>query len=233
MKQTQQKSSKNDNKAWMKWAYVGIALLVAVAMVGSYFAPMFGNKQAAQVGNTATIGYTIRGEDGHPLITTDQKLMESEYQKGNVVLLTGGMEIPVGSMVSGENVAVIPVVYPKISGFSGFGLLGFEVDAISAGLVGMHPGETKTVSFSYGSNDLAMNLSKEDASGIGLNFTETKVGDLVPLGFTTTPDIPVGNETTNQTPALRFGKVTAMTSDSMVIAHRYGSAEITLNGITG
>ncbi|MCK8518979.1 hypothetical protein [Methanoculleus sp. 7T] len=232
MKQTQQKGSKNDDKAWMKWAYVGIALLVAVAMVGSYFAPMFGNKQTAQVGNTAVIGYTIRGEDGRPLITTDQKLMESEYQKGNVILLTSGMEIPVGARVSGENVAVIPVVYPKITGFSGFGLLGFEVDAISAGLVGMRPGETKVVSFSYGTNDLAMNLSEEDANGIGLNFTETKVGDLVPLGFTTSPDIPLGNET-GQTPALRFGKVTAMTSDSMVIAHRYGSAEVTLNGITG
>lgn len=52
MKKTQQKGSKSDDKAWMKWAYVGIALLVAVAMVGSYFAPMFNKGQAAQAGST-------------------------------------------------------------------------------------------------------------------------------------------------------------------------------------
>ncbi len=232
MKQTQQKSSKNDNKAWMKWAYVGIALLFAVAMVGTYLAPMFEKKQTAQIGNTAVIGYTILGEDGRPLITTDQNLLASEYEKGNVVLLTHGLEMPVGGQVSGENIAVIPVVYPEITGFSGFGLLGFETNAISVGLVGMQTGETKAISFSYGANDLEMNLSEEDANGIGLNFTEAAVGDLVPLGLTASPDIPLGNET-NEAPALRFGEVVDKTDDSLVIMHRYGSARVTLNGITG
>jgi len=232
MKQTQQKSSKNDNKAWMKWAYVGIALLFAVAMVGTYLAPMFEKKQTAQIGNMAVIGYTILGEDGRPLITTDQNLLASEYEKGNVVLLTHGLEMPVGGQVSGENIAVIPVVYPEITGFSGFGLLGFETNAISVGLVGMQTGETKTISFSYGANDLEMNLSEEDANGIGLNFTGAAVGDLVPLGLTASPDIPLGNET-NEAPALRFGEVVDKTDDSLVIMHRYGSARVTLNGITG
>jgi len=232
MKKTQQKGSKSDDKAWMKWAYVGIALLVAVAMVGSYFAPMFNKGQAAQAGSTALIGYTIRDENGRPLITTDQGLLENEYKKGNAVLLSRGMEVPVGGQISGENIAVLPVVYPSITGFSGFSLLGFEINSISGGLVGMRPGETKTISFAYGENKLEKNLSEEDAEGLGLNFTEWKVGDLVPLGLTTSPDIPVGNDTA-ETPALRFGKVTAKTSDSMVITYRYGSADVTLNGITG
>jgi len=232
MKKTQQKTSKDDNSPWMKWAYVGIALLVAVAMVGTYLAPMFEKKPAAQVGNTAVIDYTVLNEDGRPLITTDQNLLESEYKKGNVVLLTQRLEMPVGGQVSSENIAVIPVLYPEIGGFSGFGLLGFETNAISVGLVGMRAGETKTISFSYGENDLAMNLSEEDADGIGLNFTETAVGDLVPLGLTTTPDISLGNES-NESPALRFGKVTAKSPDSMTIAHRYGSARVTLGVITG
>ncbi|WP_292392720.1 hypothetical protein [Methanoculleus sp. UBA303] len=230
MKQTQQKTSKNDDKAWMKWAYVGVALLVAVAMVGSYLAPMFGSGQKAQVGNTAQIGYTIRGEDGRPLATTDQNLVSSESQKGNLVLLTRGLTIPVGSQVSGENVAVIPVEYPP--GFSAVGLLGFETNAISQGLIGMRPGEMKVVGFSYGANDLEANLSQEDADGIGLNFSERAVGDTVMLGLTTSPDIPMGNET-NETPALRIGKVIAKNPDSLVITYRYGSAEVTLNSITG
>ena len=232
MKKTQQKGSKSDNKAWMKWAYVGIALIFAVAMVGSYLAPMFNKGQAVQPGNTALIGYTIRSADGQPLITTDQGLAEREYKKGNVVLLSGGMEIPVGGVISGENIAVLPVAYPDIPGFSGFSLLGFEVNSISAGIVGMRPGEARTVSFAYGENTLEMDVSEEDAAGLGLNFTEWEVGDMVPLGLTTSPDIPVGNDTA-EAPALRIGKITAKTTDSMVITYRYGSADVTLNGITG
>jgi hypothetical protein len=232
MKQTQQKTSKNDDKAWMKWAYVGVALLVAVAMVGTYLAPMFSNKQTAQIGDTALIGYTIRSEDGNPLATTNQDLLSSEYEKGNFVFLTSGIEIPVGERVSGENIAAIPILYPEIAEFSGFGLLGFETNAISEALVGMQAGETRVVSFSYGANDFEINLSEEDASGIGLNFTETAVGDLVPLGFTASPNIPLGNET-NETQALRFGEITGKTNDSLVIMYRYGSAEVTLSSITG
>ena len=230
MKQTQQKTPKGDDKAWLKWAYVGVALLVAVAMVGTYLAPIFGSSQKAKVGNTAAIGYTIRGEDGRPLITTDQNLFSSEYQKGNLVLLTRGLTMPVGARVSGENVAVLPVEYPP--DFADVGLLGFETNAISEGLVGMRPGETKVIGFSYGENNLEANLSREDADGIGLNFTERKVGDVVALGLTKSPDLPMGNDT-SEAPALRFGKVTEKTDDSLVITYRYGSAEVTLNSITG
>jgi len=232
MKKTKQKSSKDEASPWMKWAYVGIALLVAVAMVGTYLAPIFAEKPTAQVGGSAVIGYTILGDDGRPLITTDQNLFESEYKKGNVVLLTQRLEMPVGGQVSGENIAPIPVLYPEISGFSGFGLLGFETNAISVGLIGMKQGETKMIDFSYGENSLAMNLSEEDATGIGLNFTESAVGDLVPLGLTASPDIVLGGEK-NVSPALRVGKVAAKTPDSITIIHRYGGARVTLDTITG
>lgn len=232
MKKTKQKSSKDEASPWMKWAYVGIALLVAVAMVGTYLAPILAEKPTAQVGGSAVIGYTILGDDGRPLITTDQNLFESEYKKGNVVLLTQRLEMPVGGQVSGENIAPVPVLYPEISGFLGFGLLGFETNAISVGLIGMKQGETKMISFSYGENSLAMNLSEEDATGIGLNFTEAAVGDLVPLGLTASPDIVLGGEK-NGSPALRVGKVTAKNPDSVTITHRYGGARVTLDTITG
>ena len=231
MKKTPQKTSKDDTAPWMKWAYVGIAPLVAVAMVGSCFAPMFNKGQAAQAGSTALIGYTIRDEAGRPLITTDQGLLEREYKKGNSnLLLSSGMEIPVGGGIPGDNIAIMPVVYPRAAEF---GLLSFETNAISEALVGMQPGQMKTVSFSYGENDLEMNLSEEDAEGLGLNFTEWEVGGSpVVLGLTTSPEIPMGNETA-ATPALRFGKITDKTSDSMVITYRYGSADVMLYSITG
>ena len=190
MKKTQQKNSKDAGAGRMKWAYVAIAVLIAVAMVGTYLAPILAKKPAAQVGDTAVIDYTIFTEDGRPVITTDQTLLESEYRKGNSgLLLTQRLEMTAGAQVSGENVAVLPVVYPPITGFSGFGLIGFETNAISAGLIGMRQGETKTISFSYGGNDLEMNLSREDADGIGLNFTQAAVGDMITLGLTTSPEI--------------------------------------------
>jgi len=165
MKQTEKKSSKDENTPWMKWAYVGIALLVAVAMVGTYLTPMFEKKLTAEAGKTALIGYTIRAEDGRPLVTTDQDLLASEYKKGNHVLLTSSMEIPVGAQLTSENIVPVPILYPEGTGFSGFGLMGFETNAISAGLVGMQIGETRMIPFSYGENNLAMSLSRESRSG--------------------------------------------------------------------
>ena len=233
MKKTQQKTSKGDTAPWMKWAYVGIALIIAVAMVGTYLAPMFEKKPTAQVGNTAVIGYTILSEDGRPLITTDQNLAASEYEKGNnYIILTQGLEMPVGGQVSGENIAQIPIVYSAITGFSEFGLLGFETNAISVGLVGMQAGETRTISFSYGENDLEINMSEEYVDGLDLNSTEIAEGDLIALGLTTSPDISPDNETSETSP-LRFGEVIDKTDDSLVVKYRYGSARVTLNGITG
>jgi hypothetical protein len=233
MKKTQQKTSKDDNSPWMKWAYVGIAVLVAVAMVGTYLAPMFEKKAAAQVGNMAVIDYTVLAEDGRPLITTDQNLLVSEYEKGNnKIFLTSGLEMPVGGQVSGENIAPVPILYPETNGTARFGLLGFETNAISAGLVGMRPGETKTISFSYGENELAMNLSEEDMAGLGFNLTDWDVGDLIALGLTASPDIPLGNET-GEVASLRFGEIVDKTPDSVTVKYRYGSARVTLKGITG
>ena len=233
MKKSQQKTPKSDTAPWMKWAYVGIALIIAVAMVGTYLAPMFEKKPTAQVGNTAVIGYTILSEDGRPLITTDQNLAASEYEKGNnYIILTQGLEMPVGGQVSGENIAQIPIVYSAITGFSEFGLLGFETNAISVGLVGMQAGETRTISFSYGENDLEINMSEEYVDGLDLNSTEIAEGDLIALGLTTSPDISPDNETRETSP-LRFGEVIDKTDDSLVVKYRYGSARVTLNGITG
>ncbi|MDV2480560.1 hypothetical protein F8E02_00765 [Methanoculleus sp. Wushi-C6] len=231
MKQTQQKSSKDETSPWMKWAYVGVALLVAVAMVGTYLAPLLDAPRNAQVGNTALIGYTIRGEDGRPLVTTNQNLAASEYEKNNLVFLTGNLEIPVGTLSSeGVEIVPIPVVYPTDA--PNFGLMGFELGALSQGLVGMRVGETRTVSLGAGANDLALTLSREDADEIGLNFTEIEVGDVFLREFMVSSGVPVGNQT-NQTSALRFWKVSEKTSDSAIVTCRYGNAEVTLNGITG
>jgi hypothetical protein len=228
MKKTQQKGSKNDDKSWMKWAYVGIALLVAVAMVGSYLVPIISSEKA-KVGDTAFIGYTIRDENGRPLITTDQSLLEREYQRGNVVFPSNGMEIQVGVPVPADEIAVVTVLYPSVAEF---GLLSFETNAISEALVGMRPGETKTVGFSYGDNDLAMRLSPEEADEFGFNFSTLEVGYVFARGLTTSPNIPVGNETP-ESPPLRFLKVVEKTPDSVVFTYRYGSADVTLYSIVG
>jgi hypothetical protein len=231
MKKTQ-KTSKDDGKAWNKWVFIGIAVMFAVAMVATYLAPLFDTRQTAQIGNTAVIGYTIRDESGYPLISTDQQLVQNELQSGNLVFLTSGMEIPIGAAVSVENnVAVIPIVYPQIEGFAGFALLGFEINSISAGLIGMRSGETRTIGLNYGGNNFTMSLDEEQATGIGINFTETMVGDQVPLGLTTSPNIPTDNST-DEAPALRIGTITQKTEDELVIRYRYGSADITLNGLS-
>ncbi|RXE57472.1 hypothetical protein ABH15_03825 [Methanoculleus taiwanensis] len=230
MKNTQKNGSKKDEKNWYKLVFVGVAVMFAAAMVLTYLTPIFTAPRTVQPGDTAVIAYTIRDAAGQPVLTTDQQLVQSEYEKGNIVVLTGGMEIPAGIAVSGENVAPVPIYYPQMSEFAGFGLLGFETNAISAGLVGMRPGEVKSVRFDYGGNDLRMNFSIEAAEGFGLDFKNATVGDKFTIGLTATPEFSL-EENSTVTAALRIGEIVEKTPDQLVIQYRYGSADILLQQI--
>ncbi len=231
MTKTQKNGSKKDEKNWYKLVFVGVAVMFAAAMVLTYMTPIFTSARTMQPGDTALIAYTVRDVAGQPILTTDQQLVQSEYEKGRIVILTGGMEIPAGMAVSGENVAPVPIYYPQISGFSGFGLLGFETNAVSAGLVGMRPGEVKSVTFDYGENDLMMNFSGEDANEFGIDFANATVGDTFTIGMTATPDLSL-EENSTVTAALRIAKVVEKTPDQLVIQYRYGSADIILQQIS-
>ncbi|MGC9435474.1 MAG: hypothetical protein ACP5C4_05235, partial [Methanomicrobiales archaeon] len=50
---------KDDRPGWYKFAFVGLAIIFAVAMVGSYMYPLFTSPQTAEIGNMAVFGYTI------------------------------------------------------------------------------------------------------------------------------------------------------------------------------
>jgi len=82
MKKTQQKNSKDGDAGRMKWAYVAIAVLIAVAMVGTYLAPILEKKPAAQVGDTAVIDYTIFTEDGARLSRPIRPSLRANTGKG-------------------------------------------------------------------------------------------------------------------------------------------------------
>lgn len=227
MKKTQ-KNSKGEPKNWNKVLFVAVALMIAVAMVGTYLSPIFNQGRKAEAGDIAAIDYTIYDMQGRPVLSTDQALVSAELQRGHAVVLSSGIEIPVGMAVSMENVADVPILYPKLEGFSGFGLLGFELNAISAGIIGMRPGETKAIPLDYGGNPLEMNLSAEDAAQIGINATDVGMGDMIPLGFTTTPDILPDENTTI---SMRFGEITGKSEDSLTIRYRYQTASVTLHTV--
>jgi len=231
MKKTYYNDAKGSSKNRQKILFVVIAVVFAVAMVASYLVPLFSAFRVAQSGDIALIGYTIRDVAGRPVISSDQQFVATELQKGNYVLLTSPLEIPVGMAISGANPAPVPILYPRLNGSPQFGLLGFEINAISAGITGMHPGETRTIRFDYGSNDLEMNLTAEEADGLGINVTDAQIGDRVPLGITKTPDISTNN-TTEQSFVMRLGEIVGKQPDQLVLCYRYGSADIVLHGLT-
>ncbi len=231
MKKAQKNGSKSDTKNWNKLLFIAVAVMFALAMVLSYLMPIFSAPRAVQEGDLAVIGYTIRDEAGQPVLTTDQQLVQTELQNKHLVILTGGLEIPAGMGVSGENVASVPIYYPQVSEFSGFGLLGFETNAISTALVGMRPGESKSIRLDYGQNDLTMNMSAESATAFGIDFVNATVGDKFTVGLTATPEVPLEENSTTPI-ALRIGEVVQKTPENLVIKYRYGSADLTLQGIS-
>ncbi|MDN7025219.1 hypothetical protein FGU65_10010 [Methanoculleus sp. FWC-SCC1] len=230
MKKSQKNGSESGTKNWNKLLFIVVAVMFAVAMVFTYLMPLFTAPRTAQTGDLAVIGYTIRDEAGMPVLTTDQQLVQDEQQNNHLVVLTSRLEIPVGMAVSGENIAPVPIYYPQGSGFDGFGLLGFETNAISAALVGMHAGESRSVRFDYGQNDLTMNISAENAAALGIEFSNATVGDKFTVGLTTTPEIPLGENSTPSV-ALRIGEVVEKTAEGLVIRYHYAGADLTLQGV--
>jgi len=229
MKKTDKKNPKGEQTNWNKTLFVVIAVMIAFAMVGTYVLPLLTPAQAVQAGEIAVIGYTIRDDEGNAILTTDQQVLTGEMEKGNyMVVFTQGMEIPAGMAVSGENIATVPIDQRWVD-FAGFGILGYEINSISAAVVGMKTGETRSTTFDYKGNQFQMNFSAEDAEGIGIDFANATVGDKLPLGFTDTPDIGSGANSTAF--SMRIGEIVNKTEDNLVIKYRYKSADITLQGI--
>jgi len=225
---TQNKKSGSGKPNWNRTIFVAFAVLFAVGMIGAYLIPVFNAPKAAAAGDVVAIEYTIYDEWGRPVLTTSQDLFNTVIESQNMVFLTQPLEMPVGTAIDKASLAAVPV-YPALEGYTGFGILGFELDTLSAGLVGIPQGEMQTILFDYGGNNLEMNLSAEAFAGIvGVNFSMMDVGDRIPVGLATQPNIQLDESDQEIQVPVRMATIVYKGEDFLIVRYGYGSIDVVI-----
>jgi FKBP-type peptidyl-prolyl cis-trans isomerase 2 len=204
---------------------IGLFFVGAMILSGMGTSWITGMK-SAQPGDTATIDYTIKDNDGNVVITTSPSIFNATLKSGGMAFLTSRMSIGVNSTAAKE-VIKVPVYHPQVGQLQ-FGLFSPEVDAISQGLTGMKKGEMKTVSL-MSDPSFSRHMTVEEFQGIGGNYTNVRIGDPFLLAFVEQPIINLENTTNPDLYISRIAYVTGKDPDGITVNFGYGRAEITLD----
>jgi hypothetical protein len=211
--------------SWAKIFLVMVCILfVGVMIITSLGTNWLVTMKPAKTGDTAVIDLTIRDTEGRPVLTTNQKIFNTSYEKGEMVWYTNPLTVTVNATT---NETINPVtVFRYDYGGASFGLLGDEFNQITASLVGMKQGKSQKIVFPN-SDQFQREMTPEQFAEMGGNFSTAVPGDQLLLAFTTTPTI---NLDKNSTPeyAFRTSLITGKTSDTITVNYGYPSADITL-----
>ncbi|MBN1167356.1 MAG: hypothetical protein JXA44_09545 [Methanospirillaceae archaeon] len=171
-------------------------------------------------GMNATVGFTFFDETGRPVVTTDKLVFSSAYQAGGLVFFSDRIKIP-GNTSSGVDRISLPVSHPGMNESMSYTLFGPELDTISYGIIGLKPGEKKTLSNPM--QDLVKTIAIDKFAGIvGEDFAEAGPGEQVLIGFSETPLIAV-DDTRIKVP-IRVADVLGRDEKGVTIS--YGSPRI-------
>lgn len=220
-------AKKNDGwtKSWAKlFLVMACILFVGVMIITSLGTNWLVTMKPAKTGDTVVIDLTMRDADGRTVLTTNERIFNASFQKGEMVWLTRPLTLAVNGTTT-EVITSVPA-YRYDYGEASFGLLGDELNTISDRLEGMKQGETQKIVFP--SSDLFQrDMDPEQFARMGGNFSTAMQGDQLLLAFTTTPEI---NVDTNATPeyAFRTSLITGKTSEYVTVSYGYPTADITV-----
>jgi len=225
---------KQENFPWKKVFVIAVGVLFVFMMVLSAMGMSWLQSfRSVMTNDTVTIGLTLRDAYGRPIFTTDENLYRTGITAGVPVFLAAPLTVRAGYAgnpgVNGNNAQNY---YLSEGGQQlKFGLLGQELDEIDIAVLSMKKGDVKTISFSY-AEPLELTLDSKEFTAMGGNFTQTSPGDLIPLGISETPVVEgsVVNSTAQNT-AWRIGTIASKTANSIVVDHRYPTADITVEKI--
>lgn len=210
------------------------ALFILVICVAGFTLNMgfFSALKTAQPGNAVTLDFTFRDESGFAVLTSNQQVMKTAIETGEGVLMTQPIVLEVGGDVMEDIIPVDAYISDGTQYYNvgKYALLSFELNTISDACEGMRQNERKRVSFEYPEPPV-WTLSVENFENFGGNFSTVKVGDWVPLGFSTGPIISVDN-TTPEIP-MRITRVVDKQADSIDIRYGYAYADIILSELAG
>jgi hypothetical protein len=212
-------------KSWAKiFLVMACILFVGVMIITSLGTNWLVTMKPAQPGDTAVIDLTIRDEEGRPVLTTNERIFNASFQKGEIVWFTGPLTLVINSSTS-EMITPVPV-YRYDYGEASFGLFSGELNQISTSLQGMKQGGTRKIAFT--NTDLFQReMSPEEFTTIGGNFSTAMPGDQLLLAFTTTPMISAEENSTPQY-AFRTSVITTKNIGNVTVDYGYPSAEISI-----
>ena len=211
--------------SWAKiFLVMGSILFVGVMIITSMGSNWLVTMKPAKTGDTAVVDLTIRDTEGRPVLTTNERIYNASFQKGEFVWLTGPFTLTVNSTTT-EMITPIPV-YRHDYGEASFGLFGPELNQISASLSGMKQGGTQKIMFPD-SGQFQREMNPEQFAQIGGNFSTAMPGDQLLLAFTTTPMINIDENSTPQY-AFRTSLITGKTGGNITVSYGYPSADISI-----
>jgi len=221
---------KKESVNWTKYIVVTVCVLMAVFMVLSMLGMSWLNIfSQAQPGNSAVMDFTIRDAQDRPVVTTQTTVFVRAQEAGNLVLMSDKLPVRV-NISETRDLIPIQVMSASSQGLIDFGLFTPEIDAISYGALGMKIGETKTIQVPIAAQ-LTRTMSKEQFANItDGSFSQSQVGDQVPIAFSETPQIAVDNATPST--YLRTSMITDISGENVTINYGYPAIEITLTELT-
>jgi hypothetical protein len=223
------KSTKKSSWNWTKIAMVvfGVAF-VFIMIFSSLGMGWLTSMKPAVAGDVAQVGYTIRDSQNRPVLTSDLRLYNATIEKGDIVMMTSVLNVPVDSG-SDNKIVIIPAY---IQGYSAnAGLLVYEWDVLAKDLLGMKTGEMKTITFPV-LDGVEMQMTAEEFNQLfnqtGYDFNMFKQNDQILLPMVDQPNINLDDTETPDTYFLRVGYIREKTNDTITINYAYSTAEINL-----
>ena len=221
----QKSAKKNDDLTKNLTRAFVVFILISCVLGFTLTMGFFSIFKTAADGSAVLVSYTIRDDSGVPVISSDQSVIENE---GVIAGVSQPLQMFIGQNYSDYIVPIDVYMYP--SGVAQFALFEPEMTAISEGAKGMHEGDRKTVLFPFGET-MTRDMTAEQYTLIGGNYSEASVGMWIPLGFAPRPEVVLDNETAPETVATRMAKIIEKDNDTLTVLYGYASADIAVEQI--
>ncbi len=211
-------------------AIVAGVLFVVLMIVSSMGSSWITGLKPAKPGDTATLLYTIRDDQGRAVLTTDQRIFNETWGNQNIVFLASPIEMVVNTTTQ-DLFAPMQAYLPR-SGQVQFALLGQEANLISEGLVGMRSGETKTIPLFVG-DPMETDITQEQFDQMFGNSTANIAeGTQFIRVLTDTPAINLDpNVTLPEYYRVFYFK--SINPDGYTLKYGYATADVTLYNLNG
>jgi len=224
-----EKKQKQQTKNWIKAlvviACVTFVVLMVLSGMGSGWISFF---SVIKPGDTVTLDFTIRDQNGQPLVTTDQQLYRQMTSSAGGIFFSKQLVLQANQSATKE-IIPIPVYTPQSGWSTSFALFGGEYDAISEGIIGMKQNEQKTITIPF-TDSMFRVWSVAQLKSNGLNLSDINIGDSIPMEVTDTPP-ELARNTTPQVFYTRIFVVTKKTADGVTFGYGYPAIDVRIISI--